>query len=55
MLLNRFGVESLPQNGRDGKNWDSILNPRVEAGKFKRVPIRHPDEAGSGAILVFNE
>jgi hypothetical protein len=55
ILLNRFGVEALPQYGRDGKNWDSILEPRIHSGQFKKVPIKHPDEAGSGAILVFDE
>jgi hypothetical protein len=50
-LLNKFGVES----GRDGKNWDTILELRIQSGQFKKVPIKHPDEAGSGAILVFDE
>jgi hypothetical protein len=54
-LLNKFGVESLPQYGRDGKNWDTILELRIQSGQFKKVPIKHPDEAGSGAILVFDE
>ena len=44
-LLNRFGIESLPQSGRDGKNWDDILDPRVKSGQFKKVAIKHPDEA----------
>ncbi|NRH20449.1 transglycosylase SLT domain-containing protein [Candidatus Gracilibacteria bacterium] len=54
ILLNRFGIEALPQTGRDGKNWDDILEPRVRNGQFKKVAIKHPSEASSGAILVYD-
>ena len=54
ILLNRFGIEALPQSGRDGKNWDDILEPRVRNGQFKKVPIKHPNEASAGAILVYD-
>ncbi len=54
ILLNRFGIEALPQSGRDGKNWDDILEPRVNNGQFKKVAIKHPSEASSGAILVYD-
>jgi hypothetical protein len=53
-LLNRFGIESLPLSGRNGKNWDDILEPRVKNGQFKKIAIKHPSEAGSGAILVYD-
>lgn len=55
ILLNRFGIEALPQSWRDGKNWDEILNPRVQSWQFKKIPIKHPDEAGPWAILVYND
>ena len=54
ILLNRFGIEALPQSGRDGKNWDDILNPRVQSWQFKKIAIRHPDEAGPWAVLVYD-
>jgi hypothetical protein len=54
MLLNRFWIEALPQSGRDGKNWDDILEPRIKSWQFKKVAIKHPDEASAGAILVYD-
>ena len=54
ILLNRFGIEALPQSGRDGKNWDDILEPRVRSGQFKKVAIKHPDDASAGAILAYD-
>ena len=54
-LLNKFWFRSiLPQSGRDGKNWDTILE--THASKyFKKIPVNHPDSAPAGSILVFNE
>jgi hypothetical protein len=52
ILLNRFGIEELPQERRDGKNWTEYLTKRL--GQFKKVPISHPDEASAGAILVYD-
>lgn len=52
-LLNSFWIQGLPDSGRDGKNWDNILEPRVTSGQFKKVAIKHPDEAGAGAILAY--
>ncbi len=52
-LLNNFWIQWLPDNGRDGKNWDNILEPRVLSGQFKKVAIKHPNEASAGAILAY--
>lgn len=39
-LLNRFGLRSvLPQSGRDGKNWDTILESARVAPFFQKVPV----------------
>jgi hypothetical protein len=54
ILLNRFWIEELPQTGRDGKNWDDILEPRIKKWQFKKVPIAHPDEAWSWAVLIYD-
>lgn len=54
LLLNRFWIEALPQNGRDGKNWDDILEPRIHSWQFKKTAIKHPDEASAWAILVYD-
>ena len=52
ILLNNFGFEDLPQSGRNGKEWTSFLNAR--SSQFKKIAIKHPDEASPGAILVYD-
>ena len=52
MLLNRFWIKDLPQAERNGKNWTRFLTDRWD--QFKKVAIRHPDEASAWAILVYD-
>lgn len=55
-LLNAFWFRSiLPQTGRDGKNWDSILEKYPVNQYFNKVAVSHPDKAPAGSVLVFNE
>lgn len=54
-LLNQFGFRNiLPQSGRDGKNWDTIIE-RYASEYFTKIPVSHPNDAPAGSILVFNE
>lgn len=54
-LLNQFGFKNiLPQSGRDGKNWDSIIE-NYASDYFEKIPVNHPDDAPAGSVLVFNE
>lgn len=54
-LLNQFGFRKiLPQSGRDGKNWDTIIE-RHASQYFTKIPVSHPNDAPAGSILVFNE
>ncbi len=54
-MLNQFGFRKiLPQSGRDGKNWDTIIE-RYASAYFEKIPVNHPDDAPAGSILVFNE
>lgn len=54
-LLNQFGFRSiLRQNGRDGKNWDTIIEQDL-GEYFNKIPIGHPDDAPAGSMLVFGE
>jgi hypothetical protein len=53
-MLNGFGIQALPQSGRDGKNWNEILDARVKLGQFTKVIINSPDEARPGGILCYD-
>jgi hypothetical protein len=54
-ILNNFWFSKyLPQSGRDGKNWDSILDTLVSRNVFKKVPCSHPKNALPGGVLVYN-
>lgn len=54
-LLEAFGLRSvLPQSGRDGKNWDKIIENYASAF-FDKVPVNHPDDAPEGSVVVFKE
>lgn len=51
-LLQSYGVAGLPENGANGKNWESILNERWS--QFFKMKISHPDQSYPGAILVYD-
>lgn len=55
-LLNQFGLRNvLPQSGRHGKNWDTILETYPASQYFTKIPVDHPDDAPAGSVVVFNE
>lgn len=54
-LMNQFGFRRLlPQSGRDGKNWDTIIEKNL-SDYFTKIPVSHPDDAPPWSIIVFNE
>ena len=55
-LLNEYGLKDvLPQSGRDGKNWDTILETPPLDLYFDKIPCALPTDAQPGDICVYDE
>lgn len=55
-LLNEYGFKALlPQAGRDGNKWDTILETPPISQYFEKVPCDLPRDAQPWDVCVYNE